>query len=427
MRIISSLISLLACFIGAYSIRSGAVCDDPLACYLETLSFSLPTISVDVEGETFTISNTVCSGIELTSIPSGYSTGTTLSLGVDGLGTSCEGDYSYGKLMKGKIDIIITNTDASMDLYIEKENLLPVLAELSSCSLDSIDINIKFSKAGLEFLAPFIEAAIKKILVKILCDEINSILVGNVTSILVNKVDPVLTTLIASQPDQYPSYGNHYLNWNSTIIASLHNIVNSVRGTTTMPDFLKCMGNKNGDLEIQKLFRPLFETIHIDLLNTLEQEIVLDSSLEHRLVFDSIDFSGTDSLTNFEILEPIPQSKVTLRTALGLEQLQVTANLALYVNETDKSGVSHTYIEKISATFNVQDINLLLDLVVAIDDYLFKSYYLDQIMTTGCLLSVLTEVSIPNFVADLSSASISLVQISGDAGALEKDIVNLLS
>lgn len=426
---------------------SSSSCSDPLQCYLENLQFNIPDISVDIEGTTFSITDTVCIGIDLQSIPSEYKPPTTLEVGINGLGTECVGNYAYGKLIKGQITIGIKRVNATLDIFVEKEDDFPVSTSLSFCDLTSIHVDIAFSKTGLEYLAPAIATAIEKAMKAFLCQGLDALLLKKLTPFLIDKLDPALAELISATPDPYPVYGNHYLNWNSTIVAKLHNIITDIRGLSNLPDFLRCMANLGQDStsmltntavakfdyflhsdfdlpDVASFFHSLMSPFRVDLSTWEANEIYKSPVASIKLQY--IDVSGTDTLNNLEILEPLPESKVTLRTAASLGNLQLDISAQFTFNSTDENGSVMQYSERLSVKLSASNINFVLDLVAAVDEHLLNSYYMDQLGSLSCWLAPIAELSVPNLELDLSAASLAIIQVTGDAGLLESDIVQFI-
>jgi hypothetical protein len=388
----------------------------------------LPDISFEFEGSTFTLTNTLCKGVELTSIPSSYDLATSLNVGLCGLGTHCDGNYQYGKFMKGTMTIDIDQTNATMNVYTEKKDEFPVHMSLSECAIDSINVDIGFSSPGLDSLAPILSNMIEKVIDNILCTGINHLLEYNVSSFLVNTVDPNLQSIILSHPEPYPKYNKHYLNWNDSFISTIHNGILKIQGLTNLPDFLKCMAKDEKTTPVTPAYVQLFQDLlygkhSIDVRKWENNQIF--ASDKFSLAILDLTISGLDSLSNVQILEPLPESKVTLRTGLKLDSLRFDMHFLLTLQGIDSTGNPTIYTEKILFSLGVRDALFLLDTVIAVDEHLLDSYYLDQLSSIGCWLSPLTELSIPNLQLDVSTATMEILQIEGDAGLLEADIIDL--
>jgi hypothetical protein len=457
-------------------------CSDPLACYLSSLEFEFPDITFDVNGETFSLTNTICHGIDITAMPSLYDWKTSLSLGLEDLGTSCVGNYAYGKLIRGQVSIAIVDTDAFMTLFTRKEKNYPVSARLTDCSLDNIGINIDFSNPLLDFVAPILAKAIEELLDKTLCLELNKLVINNVTEALVTKINPKLAEIIASQPDPYPKYGKNYLNWNSSLIQTIHDFIDKLEGLSSLPDFLRCMAEeviplptsssssasassvsssdstvdslvsssslssssssslttqsvpgqkerkrKPWTASYQQYFASIFQSHFIDLTTWSSNPFTFETD-NTKITVESVTIKGSNTLNHLEILEPLPESKVTLRTAIGMDYIELDMKLLIELTGTNNDGKPTSYTQETILTLNITDISFLMDLVIATNEHILDSYYLDQLTSVGCWLYPISEISIPKLAIDLTSAKIVMTQLpNGDAGQLESDLINLLN
>jgi hypothetical protein len=440
-------INLLLCFVLSFLVSNaakvgGLQCADPLTCHLANLELDLPDISVDIDGKTFTLSNAVCKGIDLTALPSSYNDKTSLLIGIDGIGTHCTGDYQYGMLTRGTATIDVANTNVSMTMLVQKTGEYPTHVSLPRCSLDSIDVGIEFSSPGLEAVTPVLSKLIEALLQRIFCTGVDDVLQTTVSAMIVDTIDPKLKELVETNADPYPTFGAHYLNWNDSLVSKIHDAAIQIQGLTDLPDFLLCMAGEDkkkvnsealalpsssssasDSPSYQRYFQRIFEKRTIDLSNW-EKNTVLKSDRGSIQLLD-ITVSGSETMNQLEILEPLPESKVTLRTAIGFDSLELDMTLLLTVNGIDINGHPATYTEKKTLSMGVKDASLIADMVIAVDEHLLNSYYLDQLSTLACWLAPLSEVSIPNLELDLSSASISVTQVNGNAGLIESDLVDL--
>jgi hypothetical protein len=444
-------------------------CSDPLACYLSSLEFEFPDITLEVNGETFSLTNTICHGIDITAMPSSYDWKTSLSLGMEDLGTSCVGNYAYGKLIRGQVSIAIVDTDAFMTLFTRKEKNYPVSVRLTDCSLDNIGINIDFSNPLLDIVSPVLAKAIEELLDKTLCLELNKLLINNVTEALVTKINPKIAEIVASQPDAYPIYGKNYLNWNSSFVQKIHDLIDKMEGLSSLPDFLRCMAEEDIPLSTssastdsttsllslfsssssaassepnvprnkkikkkpwtasyQKYFASIFQSHFIDFTTWKYNPLTLKTE-NAVITVESVTIKGSNTLNNLEILEPLPESKVTLRTAIGMDYMELDMKVLIELTGTNNDGKPTSYTQETMLMVNVTDISFLMDLVIATNEHILDSYNLDQLSSVGCWLYPINEISIPKLAIDLTSAKIMISQIQGDSGQLEADLVNLFN
>lgn len=456
-------------------------CKDPLSCYLQSIVIQIPDICQTVEKKELCIKNFVCNGINLAAVPSDYEQPTTLQLGVEGLGTACQGDYSYGRLVSGSITASINQTNFDAGLLIGKSGELPVSTSFSSCDITSMKVHISFSSDALDYLSPKLEDLIKKAFNVLLCTKIPEFLENNVTSALVNKVDPMLEYLISSQPSPLPIYNSHYTSWGDSLISKVKKIVERLEGVADLKDFLLCFLQQT-DLkvlkqtmitEVQNLFftplspdkpsattptaaaAPLLKKGKEQKEQKAEPEagsfhfaISPDTLIWHKanfpvgynssLTLTSFKLRGLDSLNEIELLEPVPGYNTTMRSAVGFGELTVTLGLQVDIvptessvaknnNQEDSLTARGAYTEKLQVTLAMENVSLLMDLVLAVNAFVLKSYYLDQLSTRSCWLSALDELSIANLQVHTEITTLKAVQVVGSAGALEADILALVN
>jgi hypothetical protein len=437
-------------------------CADPLSCYLNSLEIDIPDMCQDVKGTDLCIKNFACYGINLGGLPSKYVAPTTLDVGVEGLGTNCKGDYSYGHLIHGSASAIVNATNFDVGLYIGKEGEMPVSATFSHCEVTSMDVTISFSSKILDGLAPMIEKMLKDMFYKLLCTELPQFLETNVTSTLVNVVDPKLQVIIDSQPSPVPTYNSHYTAWGDSIVSKIKKIMDKVEGVADLKDFLLCMITPS---TAEKLQRPMIGALQALFLSqpgdftdnggsdgawqneeassgyrlptnlVILQKANFPPGYNSSVTLTSVQLRGLDTITALDILEPLENSNVTLRTVVGFQNLTVELGLELDIVPT---GASHKlgaarvrgrdkYTEHLKVTLALQEMSFLMDLVVAVDAFVLKSYFLDQLSTRACWLSALKELSIANLQLHTTVVELAGVQVAGSAGALEAQVLALIN
>eukprot|EP01032_Pedospumella_encystans_P009378 gene9378-11041_t len=370
-----------------------------------------------------------------------------------------------------------TNFDAG--LLIGKSGELPVSTSFSSCDITSMKVHITFSSDALDYLTPRLEELIKKAFNVLLCTKVPEFLENNVTSALVNKVDPMLEYIISSQPSPLPIYNSHYTSWGNSLVSKVKNIVERLEGVADLKDFILCFLKKT-DMqalkktmltEVQNLFftPPCtvdLTTRHLSSVVAPDQEIPLEeeepssaagsanldisedtviwhkadfpASYNSSLTLTSFKIRGLDSLTELELLEPVPGFNTTMRSAVGFGELTITLGLQVDIvpidaavsspkQKLDALGARSAYSEKLQVTLAMEDVSLMMDLVLAVNSFVLKSYYLDQLGTRSCWLSAIEELSIANLQVHTEITTLKAVQVLGSAGALEADILALVN
>lgn len=447
-------------------------CADPLSCYLESLQINIPDSCLVVEGSELCIQNFACYGINLSGLPSEYEQPTTLNVSVEGLGTYCEGEYSYGRLIHGAVTALVSNTDFSVGLYIGKEGEMPVSADFSHCEITSMDVELTFSSGMMDAIAPILEKMIKEGFLKLLCTNVPHFLEVNVTSALVNTVDPKLQTIIDSQPSPLPKYSGHYTAWGDSIISKIKTIMQKVEGVADLKDFLLCMLTPETAEILQQSVISEFQALFLSGPSDsgdqssdsdkpwsysnknrgsyrvgLPADVVILSKpnfppgYNSTVTLTSVQLRGLDTVTALDILDPLESSNVTLRTVVGFQDLTVELGLQVDVvpngndahvgagqgqgKEKGKVDIRGRYTERLKATLELKDLSFLMDLVLVVNSFVLKSYYLDQLSTKACWLSAVQEISVANLQLHTSVATLQAVQVVGDAGPLEAQVLAL--
>lgn len=379
--------------------------------------------------------------------------------------------------------------------YCDISPVTVIISQLAQVPSDALSVSLSVSDSErerkLQDLPFSLSDVIQKLLSVIICDKVGDVLATNVTALLVNTVDPALSLYLEENggPPVYPVYDSrHYLHWNESIVQTLHNIIGKVRGFADLADFLHCLTQPaasetiarsdsrslslsveretetESKRETKKEKKSLLDAISLSpalqsvfkALNNERQTVDLTSlpkekrslplslatgerekekesvsdTLSSSVSLQAISFS-LDTLCDVEVLEPLEESFVTMRTSVSFESLSLSLSLVVEVESVDEQThvITSTYSQELRVDLLVQGVSLSLDTVIAIDEHQLHSFYLDQMAAQlGCWLAPLTEVSVPYLGLDLDSVSLSLVQTEGgDAGVLEESIVEAVN
>jgi len=438
-------------------------CADPLHCYLETVVIPIPDICEDLNGKELCITEFLCQGIFLDSLPSAYVSPTTLDVGVTGLGTFCSGNYKYGRLIEGTATALVNQTDFALSLFVGKEGEIPVSAAVPFCEVSSMVVDVSFSGGLLDDLAGALDAIIEKAFQTLLCSNIPTIVATNVTQFIQTQLDPALLTILNSTASAPPLWQPHYVSWGSSIVSKLKGLLSIVEGLSDLRGFLKCIfgsdsvssgergmsrvGRALGGEEglglalLQRLFSlglgpgssmggaSSSEAVRVPLPTTVVifQQDGLPKGYNSSVSLTGLQVRGLDTLSSVQVLEPVAGLNLTLRTQAALQNLTVELELqVLIVPAHAPSDPRHTYVEKLRATLSLEEVWFLLDLDVVADQYLLQSYFLDQLGSKACWFSALQQVSISELQLHTRVTQLQAVQVLGSAGELEKDIVALV-
>eukprot|EP01038_Epipyxis_sp_PR26KG_P004475 gene4475-6326_t len=412
-------------------------CPDPLQCYLESLSFTIPIANcVTVNKKDLCFSDITCHGIDISAITSSYVIPATVDMEFDGIGTTCVGTYKYGKVgvISGDFSVKINETNVHVALYTEKYGQVPVLVTFSECEIPSLLITITLNDADLNQLSNPLSIAIKEGLNVALCVVVPRYLEGNVTNTLNNVIDPTLIALANSPPSPIPDYGKDYVNWHESIISKVEGIISSTSiDVSNIKEFAACI--QDGVLFPQvanlmkKEFQNMFDVNHalqmssISLLeiNKLLASLIYVNQLP-AISVANVNISGFNTISELLILSPTVGSNFTLSTAAAFDFINVDIKLLVSLPVTD----TEFYTEELTFKIHLSDLSFDLELLVAVDEHLLHNLYIDQLTDVSCWLYGLVDLSIPSLKTVLSINQVSITEIGGDAGPLNSGITDII-
>lgn len=319
-----------------------------------------------------------------------------------------------------------------------------------------MDVKISFTSKILDGLAPELENLIKEALDKFLCTDIPVFLETNVTNALVNTVDPALEAIISSQPSPLPVYGTHYTAWGDSLVSKVKKIMDKLEGVADLKDFLLCFLGQSDPAALQQLVTREFQSLFLSqphfAASTGQQGDYEDEDVDMgayrvgipadlvifqkgnfppgyntTVTLTSLQVRGLDTLDDLEILDPMESSNVTLHTSVGFKTLTVELGVQVEIVPTGSASKREQYSERLKVTLAMQDVSFLMDLVLAVNSFVLKSYYLDQLSTRNCWLSAIEQLSIANLQLHTTITTLQTVQVVGSAGPLEADVVALLN
>jgi hypothetical protein len=169
--------------------------------------------------------------------------------------------------------------------------------------------------------------------------------------------------------------------------------------------------------------------VRLPLPHVVIYQTDLPKGYHSTLTLTGLTLAGLDTLSELVLLEPVPGLNLTLRTTAALQSLTIELELEVLIIPAHLTGTQaseHTYQEELLVTVSMHNVSFLLDLDIALNSSLLDSYYLDQLSTPPCWLSALQSVSISDLTLLTNITTLKAVQVVGDAGVLEKDIVGLL-
>jgi hypothetical protein len=161
--------------------------------------------------------------------------------------------------------------------------------------------------------------------------------------------------------------------------------------------------------------------IDIDINNTIT---ILDGN--YSLSISSMSLSGFDTFTKVSLLEPSLSSNISLNTMIQFDELKLVVYSSF--QSTDSNWYLHNYYEQLEFKVQLSNITMSLDTAVGIVKKDFSNLFIDQLFHLDCLLSSgVKYLNITSLVFDVDINDISIIQVSGNAAVLEKDLLSLLN
>lgn len=185
-------------------------CSDPLQCWLEQLTITIPdqNIQTSVLGSTLTINiqKFTCKGVQLSGFNSSTHTDiAAVDMKIFGLGTTCTGDWSYSwTIFSGSGVVTATIHDSSADLTLEvgSDGLFANGTSLPTCGMN-LGVNVDFTggvtAAILEIFKSSIASAISTNIPPVACAAIKDLVTVNGTQ-LIQTINEQLRPLLVPAP-----------------------------------------------------------------------------------------------------------------------------------------------------------------------------------------------------------------------------------
>lgn len=425
-------------------------CSDPLNCYLNSLVIPIPDICIPNTGVCFY--DLTCYGININTIPTDYTYPTTFLFGIDGLGTTCVGEYTYLKT-KGDLSLIVYNTNILLDFYLgQDENSFPTYLKFNNCSIHPFGVNVSLSENSK--LSSLVEDGLKSFIETLICTKLVDTLTANVTSFFIKTLDPTLQNIISNGSPSLPpasiyNNSNLYIDWSESIFSITSNIKSAL---LTLPmfsknssnSFISClMEDSSEDHSFESFMNTvgmgstkLFNQASLPFVDSLvklltdgtgifnidlsSRNITLSLGGSTTLTLTEVSVQGLDSFQDISLISPSPYFNSTLQTLVKLEQLQVSLQFI--------TRIGNVYEEIVDAALDVSGISILLELLLPINKMKLDDLYLDQLHDLNCLLSVSDAFQFTSMEVDLSVDSIAINQLSGSAGydTIESGIIGFI-
>lgn len=398
--------------------------DDPLQCAINNIVVGpFPEICIEIStGDELCIDQLTCFDMDMSGIPSGYIAPTTFMIGIEGMAVTCRADWAMSGV-KGVLDGTIKDFTSAMSLNTRVFDTFPISVSVEDCSVESVEVELVFSggsrivTALLNSLSGLGEKALEKAITALLCETLDEAIADGLTVLLTDTIDPWLQDVVAYGPSEPPILPDD-INWHETPIETIHSIISSIDisggadgkimdclltaasqdKSSTMSRLLDYMAIQIGDIKI-----PIDQTFSV--------------AQNASFYFDNLVISGFRTVENLKLLGPSPVSNITLISEIELASFSMTLNAVVTIG---------SYVERVKIELDLKNVTLEMDLVLGVNRARWNGLYLDQLSDFSCWQSTIDELSVSSLVVDMILDNVAYVQVFGDAGPLEKDVVSLV-
>ena len=279
-------------------------------------------------------------------------------------------------------------------------------------------------------LSGIVENYLKKSISTIICTNLADFIAINGTNFIVNNMDPFLERLVLSKSDIVPidvDSNVDFIHWDHSIISSMLMMIDKFMNS----NFLMCIEQSYPHLQ-EILAKPVVDyVIDVSSNGTGIINIIVNDTLtlldgNYSLSVSSMSLSGFDTFTKVSLLEPSLSSNISLNTMIQFDELEVVVYSAF--QSTNSNLYLHDYKELLEFKMKLSNITMSLDMAVGIVKKDFSNLFIDQLFNLDCWLTTgLKYLNITSLVFDVDINDISIVQVSGNAAVLEKDLLSLLN
>ena len=398
--------------------------DDALECAVNNIVLGpFPELCINIStGDQLCLDQLTCFDIDMTGIPSDYIPPTTFLIGIENMAVTCRADWSMSGV-KGVLDATIKDFTSAVSFTTRVLDMYPVSVSVSDCDVESVEVELVFSggskivTALLNSLTGLGEAALEKAITALLCETLDEAIADAITKLLADKIDPFLQELISYGPSEPPVLPGD-INWHDSPIETIHTLIDSIDiggggGSDIMDCFMSSV-TKDKTSTVNKFL----DKLAVELGNIripINQSIPITQNAS--IFLDVLVISGFNTIEELKLFETSPTSNVTLISAVELESFSMTLFAAVNIG---------SYTEKVKIDVELQNVTVGMDLVLGVNEAKWKNLYLDQLVYFSCWQSTVDEVSLSSLLVDLTIDQLKYIQVTGDAGALEQDVVSLV-
>jgi hypothetical protein len=440
----------VACETGAWPIHEGDDdddhspaddCEGPIQCGLNKIVIGpFPDLCVDVkEGMVgICVKQFSCYDIDVVNINSENVSPQTLMLGVGEFAFTCGADISvvatpsgFPKPLTydGSVRLSMSNFTGTVDLAFGSSPStssyppLPNSLRFTNCHTSHTQFKVKFEGGVIgsvldKVVSAPLEEALESAVYWALCDVLNPLLGHVISKVLKDKVDPAIESLIDKSVAPPAVLMSGYLHWNDTIVGKLHQVIDFMRANEAK--VLRCMIGDKSPLDGYNI-NSLINMI-TDNTGVVEIDLNIPISIgEVTLVLNVLTITGLNTIGDLILLNPTPESGVTLSSTIDLSLLDL--QLSVILKDTDGD-----YEQEAVLDLKLTNSTLAFDIVAAMRLSVLNNLYSDQILHLPCLMSALDEFFLNSLVLEMTVDNLSITQISGgDATALEEDTAEFIN
>lgn len=431
----------LTVLLGIRSFTVGMTNCDPADNFLSKIvigpikKFCLPISGTDE----VCVTELTCSHFGLGSIVSTYVTTYTIFVDIGNIAMTCSGNWSLKAtngsddqvlFSFGEVEMLLSNFSTTFNLGLTASTSTPAVPWsmlFSDCDTTGSIVDIKFAQGGLMgfFLNHFVASKLDKLIQTsmdwFICDQIGPLAAGIFTRFIEQDINPVRIEVISASaiPPGVNMLG--YLNWNVSFLQNIHRLTDAVRFNSGA--LLRCVMELPTRSQHETVINRIKQIIMTPLMIPITG--VNFSFADYDLIVETISISGLFSVEGLNLLEPISDSNVGLRSTANFGSLSIQLTTLMIANGNSEACSSHPhpYSQRAAIEFDLLNVNVTVDLVAALNLTTLGGLFGDQLLSMECIATALDALYISSFEIDAEPDLFSIRLVpGGGATSLEKDI-----
>lgn len=396
-----------------------------ISCLLSSFTYTFPDLSFPAGVEDVTVKGLTCRQLMLSSISSQYLQPTSLFVQFKRLSTSCKGNYRYDGLSRNvRTDISST---LALTTAVEKQNNLPVAANLTSCSVQDLNVQVDFSSPVLNVFAPLVASIIESQVGGSVCPSLKPIFDEAASSLLINQLDPNIRLLINQQQPTLACSQNdsEVIDWSNSVYGYFYRFVQVLIARETLHS-LSCFSLPSS---VHSTFSLLVHEVMKsgEMFATQQfygEQVQLSSAVSVRL--QELRVRGFNTLTSFQLLEPSANCSSFLQSKWTFRSIEIEIDLVLIVDTSSVASSSCGLSNKpLTLTATWIHVDILVDFILAIEKGRVPSNPLDVFLSTNCWLGGVRQFAVANLLVKQEPQDLSVYPQSGPT-SLDTDFIDLI-